>query len=101
MTPSHESPGVRHEPDRSRFVVDLDGEDQRATSSYQRDGDTMTLTSTHVPGSAEGRGVGSALARAALDHARAGGLRVVPNCPFMASYIERHPEYQDLVDGPG
>jgi uncharacterized protein len=98
MTRDSESPEVRHEPDRSRFVVDLDGEDRPATAHYQRHEGTMTLTSTHVPGSAEGRGVGSALARAALDHARADGLRVIPKCRFMASYIERHPAYQDLVD---
>jgi uncharacterized protein len=101
MTSSNESSRVRHEPDRSRFAVYLPGEDEPATAKYRRDGDTMTLTSTEVPRSAEGGGVGSALARAALDHARAEGLRVVPKCPFMASYIERHPEYRDLLDDAG
>jgi uncharacterized protein len=101
MTSSHESLRVRHEPDRSRFAVYLPGEDDPARAKYRRDGDTMTLASTEVPPSAEGGGVGSALARAALDHARAEGLRVVPKCPFMASYIERHPEYRDLLDDAG
>jgi uncharacterized protein len=99
MTPSSDSPEVRHEPDRSRFAAYLEGEDDPATASYQREGDTLTLTSTHVPESAEGGGVGSALARAALDYARDEELTVVPRCPFMASYIKRHREYQDLVDG--
>jgi len=58
----------------------------------------MVLVHTEVPESAEGKGVGSALARAALDHARREDLSVVPRCPFMASYIRRHPEYGDLVE---
>ncbi len=41
--------------------------------------------------------IGSAIARAALDSARARGLRVIPQCPFIRAYIERHPEYQDLT----
>lgn len=98
MTPPTRSPDVRHEPDRSRFVVYLDDEDQPATARYRRKDNTITLLSTDVPEAAEGEGVGSALARAALDYARAEHLRVVPRCPFMAAYIERHPEYQDLVD---
>jgi uncharacterized protein len=99
MSQESDSPDVRHEPDRSRFAVYLDGEDVPATARYARDGDTLTLLSTHVPESAEGGGVGSGLARAALDYARDQGLRVVPRCPFMAAYIRRHPEYSDLVDG--
>jgi uncharacterized protein len=98
MSQESDSPDVRHEPDRSRFAVYLTGEDVPATARYARDGDTLTLLSTHVPESAEGGGVGSALARAALEYARNEGLRVVPRCPFMASYIKRHAEYRDLVD---
>jgi uncharacterized protein len=102
MTPASGSPEVRHEPDRSRFAVYLDGEDDPAIAKYKLRGNTLILASTHVPGNAEGGGVGSALARTALDYARTEGLRVQPRCPFMASYIERHPEYADLVDrGPG
>jgi uncharacterized protein len=100
MTPASGSPDVRHEPDRSRFTVFLDREDGPATAKYARNGNTLVLLSTHVPESAEGGGVGSALARAALDYARSEGLSVEPRCPFMASYIKRHPEYGDLVVNP-
>jgi predicted GNAT family acetyltransferase len=48
----------------------------------------------------EGHGIGSHLARTALDDARARGRHVTPRCPFFASYIERHPEYADLVQSP-
>jgi hypothetical protein len=56
-----------------------------------RDGD-LVLTHTEVPESLEGRGVGSELVRAALADARERDLTVVPVCPFVASYLERHPE---------
>jgi uncharacterized protein len=96
MTSSPESSEVRHEPDRSRFIMDVAGE--AATAEYEQRGDDLVLTRTHVPPEAEGEGVASALARSALEYARAEGLRVVPRCRFMASYIDRHPEYQELVD---
>ena len=52
---------------------------------------------TEVDGRMEGRGLGGTLVAAALDDARAKGLAVLPFCPFVNAYVERHPEYQDLV----
>jgi predicted GNAT family acetyltransferase len=57
----------------------------------------ITFTHTLVPKELEGRGIGSKLARGALDAARAQGLKVVPKCPFIAGYIGKHAEYADLV----
>ncbi len=65
--------------------------------AYRLHGDTITFTHTEVPKELEGGGVGSKLARFVLDDARARGLGVVPECPFIAAYIRRHAEYQDLV----
>ncbi|HWJ22534.1 MAG TPA: GNAT family N-acetyltransferase [Gemmatimonadaceae bacterium] len=62
----------------------------------RRDG-VVQLVHTEVPEALEGRGFGAALAKAALDAARAAGLKVVPTCPFVRTYIRRHPEYADLV----
>ncbi len=81
--------------DKSQFEVQL-GSDL-ALAQYRLRGDAIILTHTEVPSAFEGKGVGSALAKAALDHAREEGLTVVPLCPFIASYIKRHPEYADLV----
>jgi len=67
-------------------------------SQYLRRGDTITFTHTVVADEAEGQGVGSELVRGALDAARSAGLRVVPQCPFVREYVDRHPEYADLVD---
>jgi predicted GNAT family acetyltransferase len=62
-----------------------------------RDGG-ITFVHTVVDDAFEGRGLGSRLVRAALDDARELGLRVTPRCSFFRIYIERHPEYHDLLD---
>jgi len=66
-----------------------------------RDGPGRRIfTHTKVDDAFEGHGVGGALASAALDDVRAAGLEVVPRCPFIAAYIDRHPQYADLVHHP-
>jgi hypothetical protein len=67
---------------------------------YRKRGDRMVLLHTEVLPSAEGSGLGSRLVGGALDDIRARGLSVVPLCPFVAAYIQRHPEYGDLVAAP-
>jgi len=81
---------------RSRWEARVDG-DLAGTAAYERDGDTVTFTHTVVDDAHEGQGVGSALARTALDSVREQGLTVVPQCSFIAGWIDRHPEYGDLV----
>jgi len=79
----------------SRYEATVEG--TLAILEYQRSSSRVTLIHTNVPTALEGRGVGSALARLALDDARARGIEVVPTCPFVAAYIRRHPEYLDTV----
>ncbi|WP_199423076.1 GNAT family N-acetyltransferase [Actinotalea solisilvae] len=82
--------------DGSRYVATLRGEEVGA--SYVREhGDRVTFTHTEVDPDAEGHGIGSTLVRWALDDVRSRGASVDPQCPFVAAYIRRHPEYQDLV----
>jgi hypothetical protein len=78
-----------------RFEVTLGGETAFAEYSLLRG--ALILPHTVVPVALEGRGVGSALARTALGYARQHGLKVKPICPFMAGYIKKHAEWQDLV----
>jgi hypothetical protein len=80
---------------KERFELEADG--HLAVAQYHLKHGTITFTHTIVPEELEGRGIGGQLARAALDTARSEGLAVVPKCPFIRAYIERHPEYQDLV----
>jgi uncharacterized protein len=87
---------VRDNEVKHRYEVQLDG--ALALLAYERRGGRIVMTHTEVPDALEGRGVGSALARTALDDARARGLTVVPLCPFVSAYIKRHREYLDIVD---
>lgn len=64
--------------------------------AYSRSGATVTALHTEVEPAAEGKGVGSALARALIDDVRARGDKLVPLCPFVKSYLDRHPEFDDL-----
>jgi len=68
-----------------------------ALIQYDRMGDLITFLHTETPTELAGHGIASRLAEAALDDARAQRLVVVPLCPFVASYIKRHPEYSDMV----
>jgi predicted GNAT family acetyltransferase len=81
--------------DARRFEIKIG--DYFALIDYQPAGKNIVFTHTEVPRIFEGQGVGSKLARHALDYARENGLTVIPLCPFVAAYIRRHPEYQDLV----
>jgi uncharacterized protein len=65
---------------------------------YQRRGEQFVFTHTEVDPDAGGSGIGSTLVRGALDDVRARELRAVPLCPFVRAWIDRHPDYADLVD---
>lgn len=80
---------------RSRYELVV-GE-RVAVSEFNRLTNAVMFTHTEVPAALEGQGVGSALARGALDDVRVQGLQVIPLCPFIAAFIRRHPEYLDLV----
>jgi uncharacterized protein len=87
---------VRDNPERKRFEVDLGGEAVAIADYVLLTGQIM-FTHTEVPPKHEGQGIGTALIEAALASARERGLKVIPTCPFFASYMKRHPEVQDLL----
>ena len=65
--------------------------------AYQRRPGEVVFTHTEIDPAFEGHGLGSTLARAALDDARSRGESVVPRCQFIRAFIDRHPDYADLV----
>ena len=86
---------IRHEPDARRFAADVGG--KTAYITYRElDPQLLELDHTYVPHERRGGGIASQLTVRALEYAREHGFRVVPSCPFVAAYIERHPEYRDL-----
>lgn len=86
---------VVHDGNTKRFQVNADG--RTAFLQYRQEGNLMVIEETQVPPELEGRGIGSALAKAALGYARANKHQVRVECSFVQGYLHRHPEYQDLV----
>ena len=90
---------VTHNPAQSRYELAVEG--SLAIAEYRREQGRLVVTHTVVPGAVGGRGVGTALVRGALDSVRAQRLMVVPRCWFVADFVQKHPEYRDLVaDAP-
>ena len=83
--------------DSTRYEAKIGGKLAGFVEYERRDG-KIIFPHTEVDDAFEGRGVGSALARTALDQAKANGEAVVPLCPFIAGYIDRHDEYATIVD---
>ena len=88
---------VRDNVEKSRFEAVDDSGAVAGFATYRRHDDRIVFQHTEVDDAYEGQGVGSTLAKAALDAERHEGRRVVPQCPFIKSYIDRHAEYADLV----
>lgn len=87
---------VRRNPARHCFELEVEGRPAGQLAYREREG-VLELVHTEVDGAFQGRGLAGRLAQAALDDARASGQRVVPSCAYVAAFIERHPEYRDLV----
>lgn len=83
-------------PMRSRYEARA-GDQVAGYIAYRTRPGVVVLVHTEVDPAFEGRGVGSLMARSVLEALRSGGMQVDPVCPFITSYIERHPEFGDLV----
>jgi predicted GNAT family acetyltransferase len=86
---------VRDNPALKRFELDLNG--STAVAYYELAPGVITFRHTEVPPEMAGHGIGSQLVRGALEAARQRGLKVVPKCPFVAAYMAKHPEFNDLL----
>jgi predicted GNAT family acetyltransferase len=81
---------VTRDDQQQRFELVVDG--HPAFLTFRQEEDRITLVHTEVPEALEGRGLGGRLVQTALDYARTNDLTVVPHCPYVKSYLERHPE---------
>lgn len=82
--------------DQQRYEIHVDGA-LAGFAVYHRQSGVVRFSHTEVDPAYEGQGLGSVLARSALDETRRNGEQIVPLCPFIAGYIRRHPQYVDLV----
>ena len=96
MQPHDREPTVTNDPEADRYEI-RDGDRVLGIAAYSRRGDTLVFTHTEVDSSSDHKGLGSTLVKAALDDVRAHGQHVVPQCPFVRGWIDRHPDYADLV----
>lgn len=87
---------VVDDPVAGRFEILVD-EAVAGFAAYRRSGATVSFTHTEIAADFAGRGLGSVLAGGALDAARTAGDSVLPLCPFIRRYVQRHPEYAALV----
>jgi len=86
---------IRDNPESHQFELMADG--HLAFAAYRLKPGVITFTHTEVPKELGGRGIGTVLAKGALDQVRARGLKVVPLCPFIKAFIVKNPEYQDML----
>jgi uncharacterized protein len=86
---------VRHNEKDERFESDAEG--GIAFVEYIIDGDEITFTHTEVPKAAEGKGVAGRLVSDAMAYARGANLRVIPQCEYVAAWLKRHSEYDDIL----
>ena len=87
---------IRHNEEESQFETTIDG--HIAVAAYDlEEPNRIVFTHTVVPDALSGRGIAGAIVKQALDYAREQKLTVVPQCSYVAAFIKRHDEYQDLL----
>lgn len=95
-TVAHVSRPIHVDRENGRIWIEADG--RRALVEFRLRGQVLSVLHTETPSDLAGRGFATAMARAALEWARAEGFTVKPYCPFTAGFIRRHPEFGTLVD---
>ncbi|QOC23947.1 N-acetyltransferase [Wenzhouxiangella sp. AB-CW3] len=88
-------PDIELNIDKNRFQTIVDG--HPCELGFELTDGVIHINHVRVPKAVGGRGIAGELTRHALDHARAQGWKVVPNCPYVKTWIDRHREYAELV----
>lgn len=86
---------IKENTEKKRFEAEV--ENRMALIEYIRAEDKMYLTHTEVPTELEGKGIASSMAKQVLQQIKDENLKLVPLCPFIASYIKRHPEWKEIL----
>jgi predicted GNAT family acetyltransferase len=91
---------VVHIPERSRYVIQVDGEVAGLTLAKEGDDGVLLFSHTEVDDAYEGQGLASKLVAGALDDVRRRGRKIHVTCEYVLGFLEKHPEYKDLLDDP-
>ena len=86
---------VQHDPKEQKFFITVD--DGEAVLNYHLKEGVIEFAHTYVPSAYRGKGYAEAVVKAGFEYARAKKLKVIPSCPYVPVYLERHPEYQSLT----
>jgi predicted GNAT family acetyltransferase len=86
---------IKENKEKKRFEAEV--ENKLALIEYIRAEDKMYLTHTEVPSELEGKGIASSMAKQVLQQIKDEDLKLVPLCPFIASYVKRHPEWKEIL----
>ena len=86
---------VQQDEEKRKFYADIDGHE--AVIEYAKMDDVYNLVHTHVPEELRGQGIAEKLTRGTLDEIRRQGAKFLPSCPYIQSFLKKHPEYQEGV----
>jgi predicted GNAT family acetyltransferase len=87
---------VRDNAEQGRYEVLIDGK-VAGIADYQVSGDRVLFPHTEIDPSMRGKGLGAVLVQWALDDVRKAGRTIVPQCWYVAQFVDEHPEYKDLL----
>ncbi|HUR89963.1 MAG TPA: GNAT family N-acetyltransferase [Ramlibacter sp.] len=94
---ANDTPNISDHPERHRYELDVDGRLAARIDYRVKDGHSIDLIHTEVDPAHEGQGLASKIAKFALDDARAKGRKVIASCEYIASYVRKHAQYEDLL----
>jgi predicted GNAT family acetyltransferase len=87
---------VEHDKENQQFISEVEGKISHLKYEVLPDGKTLDYVSTYVPPELRGREIAGTLVKFALEYAKENHYSVIPSCSFVRSYMDRHPEYQDM-----
>ena len=89
---------VRNDTEAGRYVIEADGVEVGFTEYHLRSGSIYFFVHTTIHDGFAGQGMGKRLAKAAMANVRTNGGSVVPLCPYIAAWLEKNPDYADLIN---
>ena len=88
---------IEHDKENHQFIYEINGKTAHLKYKVLPDGKILDYMSTYVPPELRGQQIAAQLVKVGLDYARANNYKVIPSCSYVRAYIERHPEYNDLL----